>query len=73
MVFPPVAALGRVTLTTTTNVDRDNAPVPECVEEPRVLLGGLPHPRHDHHRRERRVVDLVVEGVDANARVVDEH
>ena len=72
VVFPPVALLGRVTLSTTADVDDDDAPFPECVEEPCVLLGGLPHPGHNDHRWERRVVDAIVERVDADSRVVGE-
>ncbi len=73
VVFPPIALLGRVALPATTDVDDDDAAVAECVEEPRVLLGGLPHAGYDDDGRERRVVDVVVERMDPDAPVVREH
>src|SRR4029077_19869282 len=47
--------------------------VAEGVEQPLVLVGVLPHPRHDEHRRCGRVDAPVVERVDPDAVVVDEH
>ena len=73
VVLPRVPRLGDVAAATAAHVDHDDATITERVEQPRVLVGVLPHARDREHRGQRSVGAPVVEHVQLHVVVVDEH
>ena len=73
VVFPAIARVGHVAAPAPAHVDDHDPPLAERVEQPFVLVGVLAHARNHEDRREHGIGAAVVERVDADAVVVDEH